>query len=240
MQLSHYEQAPPQLQQQLATEYQEVARGRKRNVGAAALAPWRGTRGAGAAGRDARFARARRRAPARPSARRRDRRSAADSRGRPPRPSPAGSRARQPRRVDLPRVERRDLRHVAADEFARRIEALRLRHRVEDAEIRLRVAARRRRPLPAAVVRREIVVDQLVGEVALAPAPVDEQVLDEEGRRDHAQPVVHVARRVQLPHRGVDDRVARPPVAPRRERAGSSGKRSASYSGLNAWATTRG
>ena len=119
--------------------------------------------------------------------------------------------------VDLGRVERRHFGHVTPDEAAVRVEALRLRDRIEDPEVGLRIAARRRRPLPAAVVRRQVEVDQRVGEVPLAPAPVDEQVLHEERRRHHAQPVVHVPGGVQLPHRGVDERIAGGSVAPRGE-----------------------
>src|SRR4051794_37753323 len=83
-----------------------------------------------------------------------------------------------PWRMDLPIVERLQLREIAPDELAVRVETMRLRDGVEDAEIRLRVAAGGRGPLPAAVVGGEVVIDQRFGEVALAPAPVDEQVLD--------------------------------------------------------------
>ena len=95
-----------------------------------------------------------------------------------------------------------------------RVEALALRHRVEDAEPGLRVAAGRRRPLPAAVVRGELVVDQVQREVRLAAAPVDAEVLDEEARRHHAQPVVHVAGLVDLRHRRIDQRIAGAALAP--------------------------
>ena len=45
----------------------------------------------------------------------------------------------------------------------------------------------------------------MLHEVALAEAPVDEQVLGQEARRDHAAPVVHVAGEVELAHSGVDN-----------------------------------
>ena len=46
----------------------------------------------------------------------------------------------------------------------------------------------------------------MLHEIALPEAPVDEQVLGQEARRDHAAPVVHVAGEVELTHSGVDDR----------------------------------
>src|SRR5690606_5431143 len=51
-------------------------------------------------------------------------------------------------------------RHVALDENTLRIEPLALPHRVEDPEIRHRIRARGRAPLPAAIVGGEIAVDQ--------------------------------------------------------------------------------
>ena len=54
-------------------------------------------------------------------------------------------------------------------------------------------------------------------EVPLAPPVIDQQMLGEKRRDDHAQAVVHPAGFVELPHRGVDDRVAGAAFAPRRE-----------------------
>ncbi len=45
----------------------------------------------------------------------------------------------------------------------------------------------------------------MLHEVALAHAPIDEEVLGEEGRDDHAASVVHVAHVVDLAHRRVHD-----------------------------------
>src|SRR5690606_7465865 len=67
---------------------------------------------------------------------------------------------------------------VAPDECAAGVELLALGHRVEDAEIRLRVAPRRCGPLPAAIVGCQVVVVELTGEPGFAPAPVYPQVLD--------------------------------------------------------------
>ena len=69
------------------------------------------------------------------------------------------------------------------------------------------IGAGRRRPLPAAVVGREVRIDELLLEVALPRALVDQQMFGEEGSDDHSQTVVHPAGLVQLRHRGVDDRV---------------------------------
>ena len=46
--------------------------------------------------------------------------------------------------------------------------------------------------------------------------PVDQQMLDEEGRRQHAHPIVHPPERPQLPHAGVDNRVTGLPGLPER------------------------
>ena len=48
----------------------------------------------------------------------------------------------------------------------------------------------------------------------LAAAPVDVQVLDEEAGGDQPRAVVHPARRAELAHAGVDDRIARAALAP--------------------------
>ncbi|OIQ77798.1 hypothetical protein GALL_405120 [mine drainage metagenome] len=114
----------------------------------------------------------------------------------------------QPRRVQRGVGQRGQFGQVAADEAAVGVELATLRDRIEDAEPRLRVAAGRRRPLPAAVVRRQLEVVELEREMALAQLPVEFQVLAQEACDDHAQPVVHVAGGVELTHRGVDQRVA--------------------------------
>jgi hypothetical protein len=66
----------------------------------------------------------------------------------------------QPRRVNALPVEFRQLRAVAADELTVGIELFGLCDRIEDAEPRLRVAAGRCSPLPAAVVGGQIEVVQ--------------------------------------------------------------------------------
>ena len=111
-------------------------------------------------------------------------------------------------------VQRRQGRHIAAYEFARRVKLLALANRVKDAEIRLRIAAAGADPLPAAVVGRQIKIVEVLGEVALAPAPVNAQVLDQKTARHHAQAVVHIAALVQLGHGRIHQRVAGAPLAP--------------------------
>ena len=100
------------------------------------------------------------------------------------------------------------LRYPLADILARGIELLALQQGIENAEVGLGIDAGAGAEAPAAVVRRPVAVDQVLHEVDLAEAPVQEQVLGEEGGGDHAAPVVHVARGVELAHGGVDDRVA--------------------------------
>ena len=106
------------------------------------------------------------------------------------------------------------LRHVAADELALGVELLRLVDRVEDAEIRLRIAAGACRPLPAAVVGGLVEVDQLACEVGLAQPPIEQQVLGKKTRRYHAQAVVHVAGGVELAHRGIHQWIPRAAFLP--------------------------
>lgn len=106
-----------------------------------------------------------------------------------------------------------------ADVFAVGVVALALQQRVEDAEIGLGVDAGAGAEAPAAVVGGEVAVDEVLHEVPLAEAPVEEQVFGEETGRGHAGPVVHVAGVVELAHRGVDERVAGAAAAPSVERA---------------------
>ena len=53
--------------------------------------------------------------------------------------------------------------------------------------------------------------------MTLTAAPVDEQILGQEGTDDEPRSVVHPAGGHQLAHRGVDDRIARSACAPRLE-----------------------
>ena len=66
----------------------------------------------------------------------------------------------------------RQFRHIAANELPLRIKALRLRDGVEDAEVGLGIAARRGRPLPAAIISGQVIVIQVLGKKAFATAPV--------------------------------------------------------------------
>src|SRR5262245_12491403 len=76
-----------------------------------------------------------------------------------------------PWRMNFRRRESFQLRQIALDELALGIETFRLRHRVEDAEVGLRIATGGRGPLPSAVVGGQVVVVQVPREVALARAP---------------------------------------------------------------------
>ncbi len=94
------------------------------------------------------------------------------------------------------------------------IELLRLRDGVEDAKPGLGVAAGGGGPLPAAVVGGQVIVVQVLGKKALAPAPVDAQVLGQKTGHHHAQAVVHIARLQQLPHGRIHQGVAGAGCAP--------------------------
>lgn len=109
------------------------------------------------------------------------------------------------------------LRQPFADVVAVGVVAFALEQRVEDPEVRLRVNARGGAEAPAAVVGREVAVDEVFHEVALAQAPVEEQVFGQEGGDCHAGAIMHVTGVIQLPHGGVDEGVAGSAVAPRFE-----------------------
>jgi hypothetical protein len=119
--------------------------------------------------------------------------------------------------MNIPRIELCQLRQVAPNKIPLPVELLRLRHRIENPEPRLRIAPGRRRPLPAADIRGQVVIVQLARKITFAPAPVDAQVLHQKAGRDHAQPVVHEAGRVQLRHGRVDQRIAGAAFAPGRK-----------------------
>src|SRR5262249_46394259 len=103
------------------------------------------------------------------------------------------SAAHLPRLVYDPVRQTFQLGDPAPHVGAVRIEALTLAHGIEHTEVRLRVRAGGRGPLPVAVVRGEIAVDQALEEDALALAPVDAELLREEARGHHARAVVHPA-----------------------------------------------
>ena len=125
-----------------------------------------------------------------------------------------GGRVQRPGLVDRGARDAAELGDPAPDVVAVGIEAPTLEDRVEDPEVGLRVRARARGPLPAAVVGGDVAVHEVAHELGLAQAPVQQEVLGQERGRDHPRPVVHEPRRAQLAHRGVDDRVAGPALAP--------------------------
>ena len=106
---------------------------------------------------------------------------------------------------------------VATHVGAGRVELPLLQQRVEDAEVRCRVEPGAGHPLPVAGVGGQVAVDQVPAEPALAAAPVDQQVLDEEAGADHPHAVRHESLRRQLPHAGIDQAVAGLAPAPRLE-----------------------
>ena len=112
------------------------------------------------------------------------------------------------------------LRYPLPNILPLRIKLLTLQNRIKNAEIRLRVHARTGAEAPPAVIAREVAVDEMFHEVALAQAPVEEEVFGEEGGDGHARPVVHVACGVELAHGGVDEGVAGGAGAPFLEECG--------------------
>src|SRR3954462_6452966 len=106
------------------------------------------------------------------------------------------------------------LRHPAAHVVAVGVELAALRHRVEDPEVGRGVRAGAGHPLPAVVVGGDVPVDEVVEEVPGPDRPPHVEVLGEEAGRDHPHPIVHPALLEQLPHAGVDDRVAGAPLPP--------------------------
>lgn len=97
------------------------------------------------------------------------------------------------------------------------IEALGLGPEVEHLVKGARIAQAAGDVLPAQRVALKVRINEHVPKVLEAPLPRQKQVLDEEGRRDHARAVVQPAGRPELPHRGVDEWVAGLALPPRLE-----------------------
>ncbi|MNQ89440.1 hypothetical protein D3C85_1047480 [compost metagenome] len=106
------------------------------------------------------------------------------------------------------------LRYPGTDKLPLWIKSLPLSGRVEHPKVGGRIGACARRPLPAAVVGRQVPVNQLAHEVILPEPPVNVQILGEEARHYHPQPVVHPAGGVEAAHGGVDYGVTGTPLAP--------------------------
>lgn len=117
------------------------------------------------------------------------------------------------------------LRQIAPDELALTVKLLALTDRVEDPEIRLRVAAAGADPLPATVVGRQIKIIEVLGEIFLPPAPVNAEIFHQKAAHHHAQAVVHVAGLVDLGHGRIHQRVASASLAPGFEQRQSAGAR---------------
>src|SRR6476646_10005211 len=125
--------------------------------------------------------------------------------------------AEAPGLVDLPRLQVRELGHVATNVVTARIAALGLQRRVEHASTLRVVDTRPGDPLPVAAVRRDIPVEQQLLEPRGTVTPVDTEILDEEGRRDESRAVVHPPLARELAHARVDERVAGATLPPRVE-----------------------
>ncbi|MNO61292.1 hypothetical protein D3C76_519370 [compost metagenome] len=106
------------------------------------------------------------------------------------------------------------LSYPGTDKLPLWIKSLSLGSGVEHPKVGGRIGARSRGPLPATVVGRQIPVDELAHEVILPEPPVDVQILGQETRHYHPQPVVHPAGGVEAAHGGIDYGVAGAPLAP--------------------------
>src|SRR5688572_27893343 len=118
------------------------------------------------------------------------------------------------RRVDPLRRKLRELGHPTAYVVSVGVELFALRDRIEDSKPRLRVAAATRRPLPAGVVVGPVAIGQQLEVVLLAATKVDQQMLGEKTRGDHARAVVHESSGQEFARGGIHDRVSRGPVDP--------------------------
>lgn len=94
------------------------------------------------------------------------------------------------------------------------IVAFALEQRIEDSEVRLRIHPSRGAEAPPAVIGREVAVDEVLHEIALAHAPIKQQVFGQERCYRHAGAIVHITCMVHLAHGGVDKGVAGAAVAP--------------------------
>ena len=94
------------------------------------------------------------------------------------------------------------------------IKTLPLSGGVEDPKIGGRIGPCARCPLPAAIVGRQITVNQLAHEIILPEPPVDMEILGQKTRHYHPQPVVHPAGGVEATHGRIDDGKAGAPLTP--------------------------
>src|ERR1043165_7948149 len=86
-----------------------------------------------------------------------------------------------------------------------RIEFPTLQNRVEYSEIRRGGGACTRCPLPTAVIRGDVAIQQIFHNPGFAPTPIDQQIFHEIGCYNQARPVVYPADLFQLAHRRVYD-----------------------------------
>ena len=80
-----------------------------------------------------------------------------------------------------------------------------LRRRIEHTKVWRCIGARAGSPLPAVIVGRNVAVEQVLHEPPRTPLPRQVQILDEKARHDHADSVVHPARREELTQTSIND-----------------------------------
>lgn len=100
------------------------------------------------------------------------------------------------------------------DELSLLVKPLRLRPWVEDSKVWLGIYASRCTEAPAAVIRREVAINEMCEKVLFTKTPVQQEVLCKEGSCDHAKAVVHVAGVIHATHCCVNDWVACAALSP--------------------------
>ena len=106
------------------------------------------------------------------------------------------------------------LRQPVTNKPPRFIEAFSLGRRVKNTKIGRGIGTRGGRPLPAAVIRRQIAINKLFDKVALAQPPVDSQVFHQEAGDNHPQAIMHPPCGIKLTHGGIDNRETGLPALP--------------------------
>ncbi len=94
------------------------------------------------------------------------------------------------------------------------VEFLHLAFGVEHPEIGGSIATTARCPLPPTDVGSQFVIQELLREIALTPAPIDQQVFAQKAGHHHAHPVVHESSGIEFTHSRIDQRVSGASCAP--------------------------
>ena len=99
----------------------------------------------------------------------------------------------------------RQFRHPLADIVSIGIKLQGLADRIKNPEVGHSIHAGRCTPLPATIIRSQIAINQVLHKPAFTQSPVDQQVLTQEHRSNHPDPVMHPASCQHLPHASIDN-----------------------------------